>query len=159
MYESLQVPVIRRDPSTPNLPDQIIGRLMEPFWRYGWGKVLCSVCLADVITGEFQPVFLTRNEFLQHWVERHLSSLVAVATFSATSLNSRLYQGHVLYLLASHINYSEDPRDSPLLIPTNYSGFRVQLSFSKILSNTILRPAGQPVASSTPVPGPSQPVP
>jgi hypothetical protein len=93
--ESLLVPVIKRDPSTPDLPDRIIGRLMEPFWRQGWGKVLCSVCLADVFNGEFQPVFLTRNEFLLHWVEKHLSSLVAVATFSATRLNSRLYQGHV----------------------------------------------------------------
>jgi hypothetical protein len=134
---------------------------MEPFSRYGWGKALCSACLADVINGEFQPVFLTRNEFLQHWVEKHLSFLVAVATFSATRLNSRLYQRHVLYmyLLASHVNYSEAPRDSPLLIPTNFSGFQVQLSFSKILSKAILKPAGQPVAFSSPVPGLSQPVP
>jgi hypothetical protein len=121
--------------------------------------VLCSVCLADIINGEFQPVFLTRNEFLRHWVERHLSSLVAVATFSVTSLNSRLYQGHAIYLLASHTNYSEDPTDSPHLMPTNYSGFQIQLSFSKILSNAILRPASLLVVSSTPAPGPSQPVP
>ncbi len=126
--ESLLVPVIRRDPAIPNLPDQIIGRLLEPFWRYGCGKVLCSVCLADVINGEFKPVFLTRNEFLQHWVEQHLSTLVAVTTFSATSLNSRLYQGHAIYLLASNVSYSEDLRDSPHLIPTNYTGIRVKLS-------------------------------
>ncbi len=157
--ESLLVPVIKRDPSTPDLPDKIIGRLMEPFWRHGWGKVLCSVCLADVFNGEFQPVFLTRNEFLLHWVEKHLSSLVAVATFSATRLNSRLYQGHALYLLASHAEYSRDLTDSPLLLPTNFSGFRVPVSFSKILSKAILKPACQPVVSSAPAPGPSQQAP
>jgi hypothetical protein len=32
-YESLQAPVIRRDPAIPNLSDRIIGRLLEPFWR------------------------------------------------------------------------------------------------------------------------------
>jgi hypothetical protein len=157
-YESLQVPVIRRDPAIPNLSDQIIGRLLEPFWRYGCGKVLCSVCLADVINGEFQPVFLTRNEFLQHWVEQHLSSLVAVTTFSATSLNSRLYQGHTIYLLACNVSYSEDLRDSPHLIPTDYTGISVQLTFSKVLSNAISRPAGLPVAASVPLPGPCQQV-
>jgi hypothetical protein len=117
--------------------------------------VLCSVCLADVINGEFQPVFLTRKEFLQHWVEQHLSSLVAVTTFSATSLNSRLYQGHAIYLLASNVSYSEDLRDSPDLIPTDYTRIRVQLTFSKILSNFISRPAGLSKAASVPVPGPS----
>jgi hypothetical protein len=157
--ESLLVPVIQRDPATPDLPDKIIGRLMEPFWRQGWGKALCSVCLADVFRGEFQPVFLTRNEFLLHWVEKHLSSLVAVATFSATRLHSRLYQGHVLYLLASHANYSKDLTDSPLLLPTNFSGFQVPVSFSNILSKAILKPPSQPVSSSAPAPGSSQQAP
>jgi hypothetical protein len=94
--DSLFVPVIQKDPATPSLPDKIIGRLMEPFWRRGWGRALCSVCLAGVYNGELRPVFLTRNEFLKHWEQKHLSSLVAVTTFSATRLNSRIYQGHVL---------------------------------------------------------------
>ncbi len=111
--DSLFVPVIQKDPAVPSLPDKIIGRLMEPFWRRGWGRALCSVCLAGVYNGQLRPVFLTRNEFLSHWEQKHLSSLVAVTTFSATRLNSRIYQGHALYLLASNADYSQDLTDSP----------------------------------------------
>jgi hypothetical protein len=77
--DSLLVPVIRRDPATPDLPDQIIGRLLEPFWRYGCGKVLCSVCLADVMNGEFQPMFLTSssNTGLSSTCPRHSVYLLA----------------------------------------------------------------------------------
>ncbi len=64
-----------------------------------------------------------------------------------------------MYLLASHVSYSEDLMDSPLLLPTNFSGFQVPVSFSNILSKAILKRACQPVVSSTPVPGPSQQVP
>ncbi len=59
---SLLVPVIQRDPSIPDLPDKIIGRLLEPFWRNGCGRVLCSVCLVEAYNGELQPVFLTRTD-------------------------------------------------------------------------------------------------
>jgi hypothetical protein len=135
--DSLLVPVIQRDPASPSLPDKIIGRLMEPFWRRGWGRVLCSVCLAGVCNGELRPVFLTRNEFLRHWEEKHLSSLVAITTFSATRLNSRIYQGHAVYLLASHADYTQDLTDSPLLYPTNYSGFQTTITHSNILSKAI----------------------
>ncbi len=158
--ESLLVPVIQRDPTTPNLPDKIIGRLLEPFWRHGWGKALCSVCLAEVCNGELRPVFLTRNEFLMHWVEKHLSSLVAVTTFSATRLHSRLYQGHVLYLLASHADYTRDLMDSPLLFPTNFSGFQTPISHSNILCKAIRKPSGQLTPPTpAPAPGPSQQAP
>ncbi len=153
--DSLLIPVIQRDPATPNLPDKIIGRLMEPFWRHGWGRALCSVCLAEVCNGELRPVFLTRNEFLQHWVKKHLSSLVAVTTFSATRLNSRLYQGHVLYLLASHADYSRDLTDSPVLFPTDFSGFQASITHSNILSKAIRKPSSQQTSSaSAPAPAP-----
>jgi hypothetical protein len=154
--DSLLVPVIQRDPSTPDLPDKIIGRLLEPFWRHGWGRVLCSVCLAEVYNGELQPVFLTRNEFLQHWVKKHLSSLVAVMTFSATRLNSRLYQGHALYLLASHADYSRDLTDSPILFPTDFSGFQASITHSNILSKAMRKPSSQQTSSSSaPAPAPA----
>jgi hypothetical protein len=151
--ESLLVPVIHRDPAVPDLPDQIIGRLLEPFWRFGFGKILCSVCLADVINGEFQPAFLSRNEFLKHWVEQHLSSFVAVTTFSATSLNSRLYQGHSLYLLARNADFCEELKDNVDMSSSDYSKINISLSFSKVLSNAIRRTAPMPSHPETvPVP-------
>jgi hypothetical protein len=155
---SLLVPVIQRDPSTPDLPDKIIGRLLEPFWRHGWGRVLCSVCLVEAYNGELQPVFLTRNEFLQHWVKKHLSSFVAITTFSATRLNSRLYQGHALYLLAGHSDYSGNLMDSPDQLPTNFSGFQASITHSNILSMAIRKPPSQqepaPAPAPTPAPAP-----
>jgi hypothetical protein len=158
--DSLFVPVIQKDPATPSLPNKIIGRLMEPFWRRGWGRALCSVCLAGVYNGELRPVFLTRNEFLRHWEQKHLSSLVAVATFSATRLNSRIYQGHVLYLLASNADYSQDLADSPSLYPTNYSGFQTTITHSDILRRAFGRRSGQQTAPApAPASGPSQPAP
>jgi hypothetical protein len=152
--DSLLVPVIQRDPSTPDLPDKIIGHLLEPFWRHGWGRVLCSVCLVETCNRELQPVFLTRNEFLQHWVKKHLSSFVAVTTFSATRLNSRLYQGYALYLLASHSVYSKDLTDSPDLFPTDFSGFLASITHSNILSMALRKPSSQQTFSA-PAPAPA----
>jgi hypothetical protein len=90
--DSLFVPVIQKDLATPSLPDKIIGRLMEPFWRRGWGRALCSVCLAGVYNGQLRPMFLTRNEFISHWEQKHLSSLVAVTTFSATRVPASIQE-------------------------------------------------------------------
>ncbi len=53
-------------------------------------------------------MFLTRSNFIKHWEQKHLSSLVAMTTFSGTRLNSRIYQGYALYLLALHADYSQD---------------------------------------------------
>jgi hypothetical protein len=159
---SLLFPVLQKDPATPGLPNRIIGRLMEPFWRRGWGQALCSVCLVEVCNGELRPVFLTRNNFIQHWEQKHLSSLVAMTTFSGTRLNSRIYQGHVLYLLALHADYSQDMTDHPFMFPTNYSGFSAALIHSDILKKAILKHSKrQPVPAPAPsycqpAPGPSQ---
>jgi hypothetical protein len=152
---SLDVPVIQRNPSIPNLADQIIGRLLEPFWRHGCGKVLCSVCLVEACNGELQPVFLTRSEFLQHWVQKHLSSFVAVTTFSATRLNSRLYQGHALYYLVCHSDYSGNLVDSPTQIATDFSGFQASISYSNILSKAIPKLPSRQEPAPAPIPGPS----
>jgi hypothetical protein len=110
-------------------------------------------------------VFLTRNEFIKHWEQKHLSSLVAMTTFSATRLNSRIYQGHALYLLASHADYSQDLTDHPFMYPTNYSGFPTTITHSDILKKAILRHSRQQTAPapapscSQPTPGPSQQTP
>jgi len=158
---SLEVPVIQRNPSIPNLADQIIGRLLEPFWRQGYGRVLCSVCLVEPCNGGLQPVFLTRSEFYHHWVQKHLSSFVAITTFSATRLNSRLYQGHALYYLVYHSDYSGNLVDSPDQIATNFSGFQASISYSNILSKAIPKPTNQqePAPAPAPTPGPSFQIP
>jgi hypothetical protein len=162
---SLLLPVLQKDPATPSLPNKIIGRLMEPFWRRGWGQALCSVCLVEVCNGELQPVFLTRNNFIKHWEQKHLSSLVAMTTFSGTRLNSRIYQGHVLYLLALNADYSQDLTDHPFMFPTNYSGFSATIIHSDILKKAILKhskrqPGPAPAPSyGQPAPGPSQQAP
>jgi hypothetical protein len=162
---TLFVPVIQRDPAIPGLPDRIIGRLMEPFWRRGWGRALCSVCLARVCNRELVPVFLTKSEFIEHWEQKHLSSLVAMTTFSGTRLNSRIYQGHALYLLALHADYSQDLTDHPFMFPTNYSGFSATIIHSDILKKAILKHSRQQTAPvpapsySQPTPGPSQQAP
>jgi hypothetical protein len=138
---------------------------MEPFWRSGRGLALCSVCLAVVYNGELQPVFLTRSNFIKHWEQKHLSSLVAMSTFSGTRLNSRIYQGHVLYLLALHADYSQEVIDQPLLFPTNYSGFSATLIHSDILKKAILKHSRRPPVPASnpsycqPAPGPSQQAP
>jgi hypothetical protein len=123
--------------------------------------VLCSVCLVEAYNGELQPVFLTRNEFLQHWVKKHLSSFVAVTTFSATRLNSRLYQGHALYYLARHSDYSGNLMDSPDQISNDFSGFQACLTHSNILSMAIPKPPSrqEPAPAPTPAPGPSFQIP
>jgi len=162
---SLLFPVIQKDPATPSLPNRVIGRLMEPFWRNGRGLALCSVCLAVVYNGELQPVFLTRSNFIKHWEQKHLSSLVAMSTFSGTRLNSRIYQGHVLYLLALHADYSQEIIDQPFLFPTNYSGFSATLIHSDILKKAILKHSKRPPVPASnpsygqPAPGPSQQAP
>jgi hypothetical protein len=112
------VPVFPRNPEEPDMPDQIIGSLLRPFWHEAAGQVLCPVCLLEVIEDEFRPVLLTRSQFIQHWVQHHLSSFVAVCTFSATQLNGRIYQGHTIYVLArnsaSHDKKPDKPESCPL---------------------------------------------
>jgi hypothetical protein len=159
---TLEVPALHRNPERPDLPDAAIGRVLEPFWKYGMGRVLCSVCLAEVIDGDYQPVFLARTEFVRHWIEHHhLLSLVAVTTFSATDLNSRIYQGHCLYILA--LNADQQIKDMPEACPFNLST-RIEgakWAVSRVLCN-ILRPV-QPVAThreahlSSDAPMPGQP--
>jgi len=152
---TLQVPVLHRNPERPDLPNAAIGRVLEPFWKYGMGRVLCSVCLAAVINGDYQPVFLARTEFVRHWIGHHLSSLVAVATFSATGLNSRIYQGHSLYILA--LNADQQIKDMPEACPVNLST-RIEgarWTVSRVLCN-ILRPVqsvATPLSSDAPMPG------
>ena len=100
-----------------------------------------------------------------------------MTTFSGTRLNSRIYQGHVLYLLALHADYSQDLTDHPFMFPTNYSGFSATIIHSDILKKAILKhskrqpvpapapsygqpapgPSQQAPQASGPVPGPSQP--
>jgi hypothetical protein len=110
-------------------------------------------------------VFLTRSNFIKHWEQKHLSSLVAMSTFSGTRLNSRIYQGHVLYLLALHADYSQEVIDQPLLFPTNYSGFSATLIHSDILKKAILKHSRRPPVPASnpsygqPAPGPSQQAP
>jgi hypothetical protein len=78
-------------------------------------------------------------------------------------LNSRIYQGHVLYLLALHADYSQDMTDHPFMFPTNYSGFSATLIHSDILKKAILKHSKrQPVSTPSygqPAPGPSQQAP
>jgi hypothetical protein len=54
------------------------------------------------------------------------------------------------------VSFTENLKDCADLDSTNYSNVHVQLIESKILSNTISRPAGLSEAASTPTPGPSQ---
>ena len=110
---SMLVPVFLRNPDEPTLMDDAIGLMMQPFWKNALGRVLCPVCIAEDVEGELQPVFLTRSQFISHWVQLHVSSFTAVCTFSATSLNSRLYQGFVTYILAKHAALSDGLVDKP----------------------------------------------
>jgi hypothetical protein len=88
-----------------------------------------------------------------------------MTTFSGTRLNSRIYQGHVLYLLALHADYSQDLTDHPFMFPTNYSGFSATIIHSDILKKAILKHSKrQPVPAPAPsyfqpAPGPSQQAP
>jgi hypothetical protein len=83
-----------------------------------------------------------------------------MTTFSGTRLNSRIYQGHVLYLLALNADYSQDMTDHPFMFPTNYSGFSATLIHSDILKKAILKHSKRQPASTPsycqPAPGPSQ---
>jgi hypothetical protein len=79
---SLFVPVFSRN-EDPDLLDTIICQMLRPFWSEASGRILCPVCLLEVINDKFSPVLLTRSEFLKHWVLHHLSSFVAACTFSA----------------------------------------------------------------------------
>jgi len=73
-------------------------------------------------------------------------------------LNSRLYQGHALYLLAGHSDYSGNLMDSPDQLPTNFSGFQASITHSNILSMAIRKPPSQqepaPAPAPTPAPAP-----
>jgi len=102
-----------RNPDEPALMDEAIGKMMQPFWKNAHGRALCPVCIAEDVEGELQPVFLTRSQFISHWVQLHVSSFTAICTFSATSLNSRLYQGFVTYILAKHAALSDGLVDKP----------------------------------------------
>jgi hypothetical protein len=139
---------------------------------------LCPVCIAEDISGELRPVLLSRSQFISHWIQLHLSSLTAVCTFSATGLNSRIYQGFIVYMLARqavNVDKLEDkpdgnPLDRKSVLNENYVfGLSPVLSFLKPkpvpLDPEVLQPAEAPalqpqqVSAEPEVPGSSEPSP
>ena len=172
---TMMVPIFLRNPHDPSAMDDVIGRMTTPFWKNGLGKVMCPVCIAEDISGELRPVLLSRSQFISHWIQLHLSSLTAVCTFSATGLNSRIYQGFIVYMLARqavNVDKLEDkPEGNPLdrksVLKENYVfGLSPILSFLKPkpapLNPEVLQPprvpAPQPqqVSAEPEVPGSSE---
>jgi hypothetical protein len=145
------VPVFLRNPDEPTLMDDAIGLMMQPFWKNALGRVLCPVCIAEDVEGELQPVFLTRSQFISHWVQLHVSSFTAVCTFSATSLNSRLYQGFVTYILAKHAALSDGlvdkPEGNPLDTP---SVLKLCVFGTSTVLSKFLKPKPAPLNSGSP---------
>jgi hypothetical protein len=147
------VPVFLRNPDEPALMDDAISRMMQPFWKNALGRALCPVCIAEDVEGELQPVFLTRSQFISHWVQLHVSSFTAICTFSATSLNSRLYQGFITYILAKHAAFSDGlvdkPEGNPLDTP---SVLKLCVFGTSTVLSKFLKPKPAPLSPGAPPP-------
>ena len=96
--DNLAVPIMENSLKPGDLENAVVD-IMRPFYSNGSGKVLCPVCIMVEKRGQLEPVFLSKVEYSLHWEAEHYSSLVASSIFSATQLHTRIFMGHLLYLL------------------------------------------------------------
>jgi hypothetical protein len=143
------VPVFLRNPDEPDMMDSVIGKMLQPFWQTALGSMMCPVCIAKDVNGELLPLYFSRSKFILHWVRLHLSSFTAVCTFSATGLNSRLYQGFIIYILARHASFSDEMKDEPEACPFDKKNVQKHCVYGT--SNVLAKILNKPPAVSSPV--------
>ena len=107
------VPVYTTDQSAPLSVEAAVTEVIRPWYEGGQGRILCSVCLVHTsTTAPSQLMWLSRNEYINHWEMEPTSSMVVFNIFSASQLHVRLHLGHLAYVLAlaGRLSGEENPR-------------------------------------------------
>ena len=107
-----KVPIFVTDRRRPLRLDVVIADVIRPWYEQGQGKILCPVCLVQTDPEQGPKlVFLTRSDYIAHWEMSHTTDMVAMSTFSATQLNTRVHMGHVAFVLA--VAHCQTGMDAP----------------------------------------------
>ena len=139
---TLRVPVLKNCEGKKGFVEFVLTNLFRPFVTEGRGLVLCPVCLLRASGDRFEPVFLSRSEYPQHWESEHYSSLVAVGVFSATQLHTRIFMGNLLYQQVLLYRGARDTLEGCAICPKFAEEYLVEENFTDVLAKVVK--SGQP---------------
>jgi hypothetical protein len=139
---TLRVPVLKNCEGKKGFVEFVLTNLFRPFVTEGRGLVLCPVCLLQTSGDRFEPVFLSRSEYPQHWESEHYSSLVAVGVFSATQLHTRIFMGNLLYQQVLIYRGARDTLEGCPICPKIAEEYLVEENFTDVLAKVVK--SGQP---------------
>ena len=109
MDRDFVVPVLT-DCSEPDVMEEYLAAKLKPFYKHGYGKVICPVCLFRVAEEIFIPREFSRAGFCRHFCREHHRNIGVLGLGFATQYHCRMLQAQIIYhfSLASMSERDED---------------------------------------------------
>ena len=96
MSYEFAVPVLT-ECETPDAVEIYLKAKLEPFYKHGYGKVICLICIFRVAEGKVIPKAYSRSSYSRHFAKDHHRNIGVMGLGFGTQYNCRMLQAQIIY--------------------------------------------------------------